>query len=423
MRCIRIASSYLLACLSLILFLHTGSTVRVSAANPSTNVIRVWTVGSPHTNALPPAVVTPELRQRAESLGYTIQVETFRAGGFTDKFREALQTHNEPEILTFDNYGVISGIQTQKAWVEGLYPGSRVAWSLALVHETLSSLQRQGWVMLVRSAVNYEAALALAMPPAQCELQSGVVDSPSIESPLRQAQEKAVFATRAYLDCDRSTLAGISDESRLVQQCYLPKSDMKVQSVNACRVSGNDKLAFVTLVSTFTAEVREPDTASRSKQGMDLGQQSIAAVLRNQNGTWRLLAITHDPPKTLIRIPVTTNTNDFGNLLDQAQPTGITPDAARLLMPDGLFPVPKKGERFGDFIWQPSPSSDVIGQAVEFSLGKDTNWGFTRLFFLPPNENKLSSGLLMGGGTSAWRVWSISKAGDVAFSEQHSFKY
>ena len=110
MRCIRIASSYLLACLSLILFLHTGSTVRVSAANPSTNVIRVWTVGSPHTNALPPAVVTPELRQRAESLGYTIQIETFRAGGFTDKFREALQTHNEPEILTFDNYGVISGI-------------------------------------------------------------------------------------------------------------------------------------------------------------------------------------------------------------------------------------------------------------------------------------------------------------------------
>ena len=421
MRCIRIASTYLLACLSLILFLRAGSIAPISAANPDSNLIRVWTVGSPHTGALPRAVVPPELRQRAESLGYTIQIETFRAGGFTDKFREALQTHNEPEILTFDNYGVISGIQTQKAWVEGLYPGSRVAWSLALVHETLSSLQRQGWVMLVRSAVNYEAALALAMPPAQCELQSGVVDSPSIESPLRQAQEKAAFATRAYLDCDRSTLAGISDESRLVQQCYLPKSDMKVQSVNACRVSGNDKLAFVTLVSTFTAEVREPDTASRSKQGMDLGQKSILAVLRNQSGSWRLLATTHDPPKTVIRIPVA-NTN-AQNSLDQGQPTGIMPEPARLLTPDGMVPVPQKGERFGDFIWQPSPSIDVVGQVVEFTLGKNTNWGLTRLFFLPASENKISTGLLMNGGTSTWRVWSIGKAGDVALSEEYSFKY
>ena len=417
MRCVRIVSGSILILVCVLLTLapvgHTKST---------SNLIRVWTVGSPHTGALPPAVVPPELRQRAESLGYTVQVETFRANGFTDKFREALQNHSEPEILTFDNYGVISGIQTQKAWVEGLYPGNRVAWPLALVHETLSSLQQRGWVMLVRSAVNYEAAFALAMPPAQCELQSGVVDSPSIESPLRQAQEKAVFATRAYLDCDRSIQFGISDESRLVQQCYLPRSDMKVQSVNVCRVSGNDKLAFVTLVSTFTAEVREPDTSYRTKQGMDLGQQSILAVLRNVGGTWRLLAITHDPMNTVARIPLT-NSSAILKSLDQGQPTGITPEAAQPLMPDGLFPLRKKGERFGDFIWQPSPSSDVIGQVVEFSLGKDTNYWFTRLFFLPPSENKISSGLLMSGGTSTWRVWSISKGGDVAFSEQHSFKY
>src|SRR6185295_9434775 len=101
MRCIRIASSYLLACLSLILFLHTGSTVRVRAANPSSNLIRVWTVGSPHTGALPRAVVPPELRQRAEKLRYTIEVEAFRATGFAAKFRDALQNNTEPEILTF----------------------------------------------------------------------------------------------------------------------------------------------------------------------------------------------------------------------------------------------------------------------------------------------------------------------------------
>jgi hypothetical protein len=29
--------------------------------------------------------------------------------------------------------------------------------------------------------------------------------------------------------------------------------------------------------------------------------------------------------------------------------------------------------------------------------------------------------LLMSGGASTWRVWSISKSGDVAFSEHRSF--
>ncbi len=423
MRCARMSSCSLLtfACVLLTLFLPASSIAPAGATSTksSNNVIRVWTVGSPHTGALPRAVVPRELRQRAERLGYTIEVEAFRASGFAAKFRDALQNHNEPEILTFDNYGVISGVQTQNGWVEGVDADSRVAASLALVHESLASLQQRGWVMLVRSAVNYEAALALSMRPAECELQSG---SPAIEPALLQAREKAELATRAYLDCDRSTLSGISDESRLFQQCFLPRSDMKVESVKACRVSGNHKLALVSLVSNFKAEVREPDTILRSRPGMDLGQQSILAVLRNQDGTWRLLAITHDPLNTVARIPVT-DTNGLLKSLDQERLDGITPEPARPITPDGVHPAPQRGERFGDFIWQPSPSTDVIGQVFEFTLGKDTSRGLTRLFFLPATENKLSSGLIMNGGASTWRVWSISKAGDVVFSEQHSFTY
>jgi hypothetical protein len=74
MRCVRIVSgSTLIFAFVLLTLAPVGHT------KSSTNVIRVWTVGSPHTNALPPAVAPPELRQRAESLGYTIQVEPFRA--------------------------------------------------------------------------------------------------------------------------------------------------------------------------------------------------------------------------------------------------------------------------------------------------------------------------------------------------------
>ena len=410
----------------LTLFLHASSSAPVSAATYSksnNNLIRIWTVGSPHTDELPAAAVPSELRQRAESLGYTIEVEAFRARGFAAKFRQALQDHNEPEILTFDNYGVISGMQTVAGWVDGVDSDRRVASSLALVHETMASLQphpRGGWVMLVRSAGNYEAARALSMRPAECE--GPAADSTTIEPALQQAQEQAMFATRAYLECNRSALSGTSDEARLVKQCFLPQSDMKVELVKPCRVSGNHKLAFVTLVSNFSAEVRDPKTIRPSTQGMDLGQKSILAVLRNQSGTWRLLAITHDPLNTVYRIPLTT-TNTLASSLDDGRPTGITPEPAQLLTPDGVCPKPQKGERFGDFVWQPNQSPDVIGQIVEFMWGRDTNWGLTRLFFLPASGNKLSSGLLMNGGASVWRVWSVNKAGDVAFSQQHSFTH
>ena len=273
----------------------------------------------------------------------------------------------------------------------------------------------------MRSAVNYEAARALSMQPAECEAQPGrPADSPITDPALRQAQEKAVFATRAYLDCDRSTLSAISDESRLGQQCFKPESETKVESVKACRASGNHKLAFVSLVSLFSAETLT--TSFRSPPGMDLGQQSILAVLRNEGDTWRLLAITHDPMNTWARIPLTT-ASAFVSSLDQGRPAGLTPEPARPLTPDGMYPLPQRNERFGDFIWHPSQSTDVIGQIVEFTWGRDTNWGLTRLFFLPAGESKLSSGLLMSGGRSVWRVWSISKAGDIAFSEQHSFMH
>ncbi|HKV34837.1 MAG TPA: hypothetical protein VJP89_10960 [Pyrinomonadaceae bacterium] len=409
------------ACVLLTLFLHTSSNA-VTPTKPSSNVIRIWIVGSPHTNALPPAVVPPELRKRAEGLGYTIEIEVFRPGGFATLFHQALQSHTEPEILTFDNYGVISGMKTVNTWVDGIDWDRRTASSLALVHETMTSLQPRGWVMLVPSAVNYGAARALSMRPAECDARSGrATDSSAIEPILRDAQEAAVRATRAYFDCDRPTLAAISDESRLGQQCLLPQSDTKTETMKACSVSGNHKLAFVSLAGSFSAKTRDPRTIYPSMQGMNLGQRSILAVLTNQSGTWRLLAITHDPANTVARTPVTTNT--LVNSLDDGPPAGVTTLPARLLTPNGVFPVSPKADPFGNFIWEPSQSSDVIGQVVEFMWAEDTDSGLTRLFFLPASENKLSTRYLMSGVRTAWRVWSVTKSGAVVFSERHSYTH
>lgn len=91
---------------------------KTSALPQKSDLIRVWIVGSPHTGALPPAVVPSELRRRAESLGYTIELEAFQANGFASKFRQALLDRKEPEVLAFDNYGLVSGIRTSNGWSE-----------------------------------------------------------------------------------------------------------------------------------------------------------------------------------------------------------------------------------------------------------------------------------------------------------------
>lgn len=412
----------LLICISVLLVMHVSSTAPVRATPPqsSNNLIRVWTVGSPHTGALPAAVVPPELRRQAENLGYTIEVKTFRANGFAAKFRQALQEHNEPEVLAFDNYGVLSGIKTANGWIDGIATDPQTAQSLVLVHEALDSLQRRGWVMLVRSATNHEAARALSMQPPVCNAEPrAAANSTTIDPALQQASEAAAFAARAYLTCDQSTLSGISDQSRLGRKCFLPDSDTQIDSVKACRVSGNRNLAFVSLVSNFTSQTRVTNT--QSMYAAELGQQSILAVLKNRDGAWRLLAMTHDPLNTFARTALTTPA--FNSSLDDAQVAVVTLGTAQLLTPEGEYPLPKPNERFGDFLWEPSQSTEVIGQVVEFMIGRDSSRGFTRLFFLSPRERNLSSGLLMSGGKSVWRVWSISKGGDISFSEQHTFTY
>jgi hypothetical protein len=291
------------------------------------------------------------------------------------------------------------------------------------VHETLAPLQPRGWALLVRSAGNYEAARALSMQPPVCGAESGLGAQLPTQPELRQAQETAVMAARAYLTCDESSLSGISDESRLGRSCFLPGEVMEVETVQACDVSGNRNLALVSLVGTFTAQVRVPSVNAHKERAplprFDLGQQSLLAVLRKQGGTWRLLAISDDPLTT--SQPTYEATRRFGSLLNDGAAEPTSPDPAQLLTADGAYPRPLQGQRFGDFVWRPSPNADVVCEVAEFLVGDVTSVRQrTRMFFLFGREGRMSSGFLWGAA-GRWRVWSISKGGDVALSEQQAY--
>ena len=81
------------------------------------------------------------------------------------------------------------------------------------------------------------------------------------------------------------------------------------------------------------------------------------------------------------------------------------------------YPVASNGERFGIFTWQKSPSKDVVAEIAEFAYDNDA-----RIFLVDPitdgpGQQISEDKLWHTNSIWRWRIWSVSGAGDVAFSE------
>jgi len=412
-------------CLVLPVVLSTGSRTR-AAVRPN-SILHVWCVGNPFTGAMPETIVPTDLQQQAEKLGYTIVVQNFRAAGFPSILHEALNDHTEPEFITFDNFGILTGVNTPAGRYQGVLDTDYgVAASLQLVDEKFATLQRRGWVVLLRSAANYDAARALVMQPPQCQIRIGASED-SLAGELKQAMEAANHAAWAYLSCDLPSLTSQSDDERFGRKCFLPAASVGVETVRACGVLGNNSLVFVPLAGTFLAQTsamppRRDVSYSHWLAENALGQQTVLAVLRKQNGRWRLLAITSDQMDTNPAVyPTYSNLQRLAKLLTNEGGGTLVPSPAALTTPDGAKVRRLSQTVFENFEWTPSASPDVVAQVAEFLIGDRSGPGeITRLFFLIGNENRLSSGFLLGAG-GRWRVWSISRAGNVSLTEPRAY--
>lgn len=376
---------------------------------------------------MPQTVVPPDLQQQAEKLGYTVIVQNFRAEGFASILHEALSGHTEPEFLTFDNFGILIGVNTPTGRYQGVLDTDYgIAASLQLVDEKFATLQRRGWVALLRTAANYEAARALVMQPPQCQIRVGASEE-SLSDDLKQAMDAANHAAWAYLSCDQASLMSRSDDERLGRKCFLPAASIRVETVRSCGILGNNSLVFVPLAGTFVAQTNEMPPGRDTSYAHwlsehTLGQQTVLAVLRKQTDRWRLLAITADRMDTDPSIyPTYSNlqrltkslTNEAGGIRISSPAILTTPNGARVRRLSQTV--------FENFEWTPSESPDIVAQVVEFVVGDKFGPGeITRLFFLLGHENRLSSGFLIGRG-GQWRVWSISSSGNVNLTEPRAY--
>jgi hypothetical protein len=370
--------------------------------------IVIWKVGSPYRTAeIPGAGIPADLARGAEKTGHKVAVQTFSADGFAKTFLDAFDRNQEPDVLVFDNYGIIHGLPARAFGTPGAiaYPGIgsdlRVNESLIEATRSLSRLAggRSGWQFLLSTSKNHEAARSLALRPPECSLPGSWLPVP------KELEAAAATMAKNYLEEKNPELKPLEDPDRLSTDA--PGSHSReVNSVRECGYLGNDHLAFLPMVLRY----QSPKA---------LGWIDLLLILRKQQDEWRLLAASTDPISNgvfLAQIP------RLAGMIAKAWIPGSEASPATSLTPD--FPEPPPGKRFGSFNWQPSDSANLVAEIVEFAYNNDTRLSVK--FHEPDvsDESQISaSHLLTTKGLWRWRVWSISNSGSVSFSEPQVFRH
>ena len=369
-----------------------------SQAQPQTT-IRVWKVGSPHTGDTPDTDIPPAFTREANSRASRLSIEAFPAHGFTGRFMAAARDGSAPDVLVFDNFGIIKGISTRLGTFTGIGEDRVTRTQLVEVTGAFDPLlgPARGWTFLFTSSANHAAARELAIRTPRCSSRSS---EQSLIPDLPAAEIAA-----AYLAGDTSGILPHADPERLSGQ-RTNFEPVTVGHVAVCGGWGNERLAFVMVNASYQAESK-------------IGHAAVLLAFRKTSSAWRLLVAARDPvsnTRFVAQLP------GLSRMLERNSPADPLPIAATLRSPrNGRFPIPMKGARFGDFEWQPSVSERVVAELAEFSYYDDA-----RLILLPTRSSRVPGRVSAGElwttrGDWFWRIWSISVSGEVAFSEVRTF--
>jgi hypothetical protein len=374
--------------------------------------IMVWNVASPHgvpgversagfpSRADPIGFVPPRLQRRATALGYTIDVKVVSAKEFAPQLFDAIGTANQPDIISIDNYGHLEGITTPQGTFTGIWTNPEVRKNLVSVEEVLREFAN-GWQFLLRGSPNHDKARALVEDLVECD----ELPSESTSAEFSQVRALSEPAATAHVEC-RPLEKDKADPQRFPTTCSQANAPLRVKVIKTCKISGNDRLAFASAVVGIENNER-------------IGRRSVVTVLRKA-AKWQALTVASDPVSAK---EFASDAISFGRRLESAANASTPVEPAAILTPDGSFPSPKAGERFGDFVWKGSPSLDVRAEIAELSYGSDVRL-FLYLGAAPNEQRLLSTGKLWTTESPwVWRVWSIKGDGTVAFSDTRQFRY
>src|SRR5262245_39372900 len=239
--------------------------------------ITIWVVGSPYSDDVPKAPPAMHLRDEARRSGYDVSVETFPARGFSDVFADAVVRRAVPDVLVFDNFGVVNGITTNLGRCDGVGRDPTVRAQFVKVTGAFDELlgPSRGWTYLFASSANHAAARSLALRAPACAGDSGTQNGDEQLAPI--VTDVAI----AYLKGDAAGVQAYSDSDR-IPPIRVGLGATAVVGARICNVWANHLIAFASVTAAY-----EADGA--------LGESKVLLVLRKSASQWRLLVATRDP--------------------------------------------------------------------------------------------------------------------------------
>ena len=91
-----------------------------SCASAGHDVV-IWRVGSPHRPSIVPSNEIPQsLRNIAAGRDTELTIDVFPAAGFQATYRESQARGSVPDLLVFDNMGILTGFPPQYGGYQGI---------------------------------------------------------------------------------------------------------------------------------------------------------------------------------------------------------------------------------------------------------------------------------------------------------------
>jgi len=362
--------------------------------------ILIWKVGSPYRGDVPDATVPVDLQEAAQKLGHQIAMETYPAEGFALRFTNAIKRKAEPDVLAFDNYGVLTGITASLGSFEGLPVSDRKV--LISVSESLQSLEDEhgGWEFLIATSHNFGKAKDLVLNSITCNGRSaGLVTDPALLSEITGPTLYAIFAGVFGGNTGMAISSLFGEDSVL-------RDSPKVNDIRICGIWGNRRLAFV-------------NTAILFQSATALGHRSSLVVLTRAGSSWELKLISRDVRiirKLSEQLPKLANDTDGGHL--QAPSLRDPPDQARLpRFPESERPVLE---------WDNSglqTAAYLIESQFEESPAAWSDSAFELVLQRAPRTVRVGAPFGVGMQPHRWRIWAIDKNGGTAISGWRTINY
>jgi hypothetical protein len=375
------------------------------------STIVVWKVGSPHQGDTPKGVVPRALLTSAAAMGYTLKLETFPARGFAQIFLEAVRNHTEPDILAFDNYGIIDGIVTGLGTFAGIGSDQDIRKSLIRVTESFESLQdgRGGWEFLTSTSRNYRQARSLAMAGLECKPELDRSPTEVDAGALEAVKTFSLSATHAFFERDQKKLDELSGGKYPGDSFHVPESASKIHESRICGLWGNELVAFVNSVVIY-------------ENDLSLGKRNMLIVAqRPPSKGWRLNVIS-EHPVVISELYKQVSALSRGRSDDSIKAPELVspPHQARF---DNRFPR----SSLPDLEWT-SAGSNVVAYLVEAQFNYNRSpWSSGNFWVYPGSRNektiKEKAEFGVGAQPHRWRVWAITDGGEARISAWRTIIY